>query len=77
MFLLWQERRATNLLTSIHLVDSGLIDDSLHGSSVRSMKDLGLSKYIVLSMTLTRGPSFLGSLTVATLVSLSPGKGRL
>ena len=39
-----------NLLAAIHLVDSGLIDDWLGGGSVRSTKDLGLSKYVILSM---------------------------
>ena len=36
----------TNLLTTAHFAHSGLIDDWLHGSSVESMKELGLRKYI-------------------------------
>ena len=39
------------LLTTVHLIDSGLLDGWLRGSSVRSTKDLGLSKYIVLFET--------------------------
>ena len=46
----WQGRLHANLLTTVHLVDSGLIDGCLRGSSVGSTNDLGLSKYIVLSM---------------------------
>ena len=36
-----------NLLTAVHLIDSGLIDDWLRGSSSGSTKDLRLSRYFV------------------------------
>ena len=45
--LQWQGGFYANLLSTVHLVDSGLIDDWLLGSSVGSTKDLELCKYIV------------------------------
>ena len=45
-FFQWQGRLYTNLLAIVHFIDTGLIDDWLCGSSVRSTKDLGLKKYL-------------------------------